>query len=157
VQCIAYQKATSTVYVCNPRAWSFGTADGSDGTFKPLLDFREAKGFYECNGVDMATKCEPQLCIAYCGGGHYAQAPLCCAYDTPSCGPAIAESGMAHCSGSDAGPGVKDAGTHVLPDATAHGKSSSGCTVVPRPSRSGSGGTSALALLAAALLARRRR
>jgi hypothetical protein len=156
VQCLTYQQATDHVYVCNPRAWSFGTADTTDGTFAPLLDFRSAPGFYSCDGVDMAKTCEPQLCIAYCGAGHYAQAPLCCAYDQPTCGPAIAESGAAHCPGMDAGTaGAKDAGTHVSPVTAAPAKSSSGCSAAP--SSSSTGAASTLSLLAAALFARRRR
>ena len=131
--------------------------DTTDGTFAPLLDFRSAPGFYSCDGVDMAQTCEPQLCIAYCGAGHYAQAPLCCAYDLPTCGPAIAESGTAHCPGMDAGTtGAKDAGSHVSPGA-APSTSSSGCSAAPLGSSTGLGETSALSLLAAGLFVGRRR
>ncbi len=88
VQCLAYQQATDTLYACQ-HFW-FGKVSQQDGSFSALVKLNEVGGFVACDGTDVAAQCEQQLCTAYCGFGHFAQAPLCTAYDTPSCGPGAA-------------------------------------------------------------------
>ena len=88
VQCLAYQQATDTLYACQ-HFW-FGKVSQQDGGFSALVKLNEVGGFVACDGIDVAAQCEQQLCTAYCGFGHFAQAPLCTAYDTPSCGPGAA-------------------------------------------------------------------
>jgi hypothetical protein len=119
VQCLGYQAATNTLYAC--QRWTFGPVDPSDGTFATSLAVRRVSSFVDCAGVDMATTCETQLCNAYCGFGHFAEAPLCCAYDSFTCGPAAAQSavcpvkadagGTGHDGGSDGGPDGSMAGS----------------------------------------------
>jgi len=86
VQCLEYRKETDTLYACE--RVTFGTVDVTDGSFTTSLDVGKVARFVECQGIDMAKTCETQLCGAYCGLGHFAMAPVCCAYDTFSCGPA---------------------------------------------------------------------
>ncbi len=105
VQCLAYQPATSTLLAC--QRWSVGPIDATKSTFTTSLDVRTVANFVECAGVDMAATCEDQVCSAYCGFGHFAQAPICCAYDTPTCGP-VASPIPTSCPVRDAG--VVDAG-----------------------------------------------
>jgi hypothetical protein len=88
VQCLAYEPAQDTLYVC--QHWSLGTVS-ENGEFMSLLKMQEAPGFLECPGQDIPAACKMQLCGAYCGPGHFAQAPLCEAYTDPTCGPAVAE------------------------------------------------------------------
>jgi hypothetical protein len=107
VQCLAYQGATDTLYACQPT--TFGSVNSADGSFTTSLDVRKVASFVDCPGVDMAAVCETQLCGAYCGFGHFAQAPLCCAYDTFSCGPAVAPSAVCPPKGTG-GSGTTDGG-----------------------------------------------
>jgi hypothetical protein len=180
VQCLGYQSATGTVYAC--QKWKFGAVDAASGAFRPVLDVTKVASFVDCAGVDTAAVCETQLCGAYCGAGHFAQAPVCCAYDTAACGPKAAEPGTASCgstTGSSPDAGVADAGapsdasTHAgsVPDAsgdagnaapvthvpTANGRShsSGGCSVAL--GRDVPRGRRTLALFAAAFMARRAR
>lgn len=88
VQCLDYDATTSTLYAC--QRWTFGPVSTADGAFTTSLDVRKVASFVSCPGVDMAATCQTQLCGAYCGLGHFADAPVCCAYDTFSCGPAVA-------------------------------------------------------------------
>lgn len=89
VECLAYQPATQTLYAC--QAYSFGTVNTTSWTFNETFNFRTAKEFVQCEGIDMPATCSVQLCIEYCAAGHFAQAPLCCVYTSDSCGPIIAE------------------------------------------------------------------
>jgi hypothetical protein len=120
VQCLGYNQATSTLYAC--QRITFGTVDLADGSFTTELNLTKVSDFVECPGVDMAATCETQLCGAYCGVGHYAEARVCCAYSTFRCGPAAspgavcpvmgtADAGMDASLGSDAGPGRDASGT----------------------------------------------
>jgi hypothetical protein len=110
VECLGYQPANETLYVC--QGFSFGTADES-GAFTQIFRLTETKDFVACEGVDMAATCQAQLCRDYCAAGHFSQAPLCCAYDDPQCGPSVAESegtgSRAMCEGT-VGGGSPDAG-----------------------------------------------
>jgi hypothetical protein len=117
VQCLGYQKATDTLYAC--QHWWFGAVDQADGSFKSELDMTQVSTFASCNGVDMAATCQMQLCGAYCGYGHFAQAPVCGAYKLPTCGPAAAEgltstttggSGGGASTGGAGGMGARDGG-----------------------------------------------
>ena len=108
VQCLGYQPATDTLYACQPS--TFGSVDTTDGAFTTSLDVRKVARFVDCAGVDMAATCQTQLCGAYCGFGHFAQAPVCCAYDTFSCGPAAAESAVCPAMGGRGGT-ANDGGT----------------------------------------------
>jgi hypothetical protein len=87
-QCLTYQPASDTLYAC--QAQSLGSVDRATGEITTLLRFNAAKQMAWCPGQDIAATCEMQLCGSYCGLGHFAQAPLCRAYDTPRCGPAAA-------------------------------------------------------------------
>ena len=88
VQCLAYEPTSSTLYAC--QHWFLGKVDTSTGEFNSIFKLTEAQGFLSCPGQDMAATCKTQLCSAYCGAGHFAQAPLCTAYDEPGfCGPSV--------------------------------------------------------------------
>jgi MYXO-CTERM domain-containing protein len=112
VQCLDYQEASDTLFVC--QRWSFGTADTEDGTFTETMKFTTVPDFVTCDGIDMPATCEAQMCGDYCGPGHFAQAPLCEAYDQPYCGPCVAAmetEGAEECtSGGASGAGAVDAG-----------------------------------------------
>jgi hypothetical protein len=106
VQCLHHRAADDTLFVC--QRWSFGTADPADGTFTETMKFTTVPDFIACDGVDMAATCEAQLCRDYCGPGHFAQAPVCEAYDQPYCGPcaaAMETDGTAQCESGGAGSG----------------------------------------------------
>jgi hypothetical protein len=121
VSCLGYQKATDTLFAC--QAWTFGPVDQADGAFVASLDLTKVGGFVECGGAGTAATCQTQACGAYCGLGHYAQAPVCCAYSTPTCGPAAAARGTAHCP---AGVGVGGASGDAGPGGTAGAAGTSG-------------------------------
>ena len=113
VQCLGYRKATDTLYACGRT--TFGAVDATDGSFTTLLDVHDVGRFVQCPGVDMAATCETQLCGAYCGRGHFAEAPVCCVYNTLTCGPAIAPTAICPVpsdAGKESGPdgGERDAG-----------------------------------------------
>jgi hypothetical protein len=102
VQCLGYQKATDTLYAC--QHWSFGPVNTADGSFISSLKVPKVASFVDCKGVDMAATCQAQLCGAYCGYGHFAQAPVCCAYSSPTCGPAAAQAAV--CPSASGGGGI---------------------------------------------------
>jgi hypothetical protein len=108
VQCLTYQAATETLYAC--QRFTFGAVDAKDGSFTTSLDVRSVASFVDCSGVDMAAVCKTQLCNAYCGFGHFAQAPVCCAYDTFSCGPVAADNAVCPAKGGAGGGGAGGAG-----------------------------------------------
>ena len=105
VECLAYEATTNTLFACQP--YSFGKIDLGNVMFEELVRFATAKEFVSCPGMEMKSVCEEQLCAEYCGPGHFASSPLCCAYTTSSCGRAVAEmEGTAKagaCEGSTAG------------------------------------------------------
>jgi hypothetical protein len=88
VYCLAYQKASTTLYGC--QKYAFGTIDAAGGAFSPLMQFGKVQTLVTCEGMDVPGMCEMQLCRAWCGAQHFAQAPLCSVYDTPACGKPIA-------------------------------------------------------------------
>ena len=113
VQCLGYHAPSETLYAC--QKFLFGKVDVTDGTFTTVFDFRTTEGFVVCDGMDMPATCETQFCGAFCGPGHFAQAPLCAAYDAPACGPCadmleapgcLLGSSTAGSSGSAAGTGA---------------------------------------------------
>ncbi|HET6338999.1 MAG TPA: hypothetical protein VFG30_37525 [Polyangiales bacterium] len=89
VECLAYLPQSDSLVGC--QAYSFGKFNSTTWQFTEMFHFRNAKEFVKCGGTDVAAMCEVQMCLDYCGAGHFAQAILCCAYDTPACGPSIAE------------------------------------------------------------------
>jgi hypothetical protein len=101
VYCLGYQKASDTLYGC--KQYAFGKVDPGDGTFSELMHFSEVKAMVSCAGEDVAASCEMQLCGAYCGGLHFAQAPVCSVYDTPSCGRPVARAEAMDIAKLDAG------------------------------------------------------
>lgn len=117
VQCLGYQASTNTLFAC--QRWSFGPVDTADGSFTTSLAVRRVSSFVDCTGVDMAATCETQLCNAYCGFGHFAEAPLCCSYGTLTCGPAAAQSAVCPVK-PDAGGG-REGGTDAGPDGSTAG------------------------------------
>ena len=113
VQCLAYEKTSKTLYAC--QHWLLGTVDPASGAFTTSFKFAEAMDFLSCDNVDMSATCKTQLCGAYCGPGHFAQAPLCAAYDEPECGPTAADDvsgsgGMSDSAGAGAVGGGGGAG-----------------------------------------------
>ena len=120
VQCLAWEKSTDTLFVCQP--YSFGTADPGTGAFTKRFDFTTVESFITCEGVDMPAACETQLCRDYCGPGHFAQAPVCSAYTSPVCGPCLVamEMGATSCeSAGIAGVGAGGAAGRAMAGSTA--------------------------------------
>jgi hypothetical protein len=142
VQCLGYNQATSTLYACE--RITFGTVDLADGSFTTELNLTRVSDFVECPGVDMAKTCETQLCGAYCGVGHYAEARVCCAYNTFRCGPAASPGAVcpvvgAGGAGVDAGSGgARDAGR--AGDASSRGGTAGDASAVVDSSAVASGG-----------------
>jgi hypothetical protein len=87
-----------------------GTADPEKGTFDELFRLTEAKDFLKCDGQDLPMECKMQLCGAYCGPGHFAQAPLCEVYTDPLCGPAVAPEATGTGGSSGSGTGGSSGG-----------------------------------------------
>jgi hypothetical protein len=150
VGCLGYQTAGDQLFACNldPAAEVFGRVNPSSGDFTPLLRFTEAKEFVSCAGVDAAATCQTQLCGAYCGIGHYAQAPVCEAYSGPGCGPCIVDNTSPSCVDTG-GTASLDAGKDAGSDAGAAPKKkpSSGCSCSTFGKSKNAGGTGALLLL----------
>jgi hypothetical protein len=179
VSCLGYQPATDTLYACQRR--EFGTV-AADGAFTELFHFLDVEEFVSCDGVDMAQMCKVPLCRDYCTFGHFARAPLCEAYEDPTCGVCVAaierdEPGPAFCSrsglgssgsggsgGGSAGSGGTGTGSGGSGGGSAGsggssgdsgGGGSSGCSLLSQPE--GRRGGMLLLLAAGVLLALRRR
>jgi hypothetical protein len=88
VQCVGWAADTNTLYACQ-KFW-FGTVDQMTGEFKIMMRFTDVSNFVTCPGEDPAAMCKTQLCLDYCGPAHFAIAPVCSAYDEPSCGKPVA-------------------------------------------------------------------
>jgi MYXO-CTERM domain-containing protein len=88
VQCLGWAPDTNTLYACQ-RFW-FGNVNLMTGEFSTMLRFTTAPKFVSCPGEDPAMECKAQLCLDYCGPAHFAAAPVCSAYDEPSCGKPVA-------------------------------------------------------------------
>jgi len=174
VQCLGYEPSTDTLYACQ-HFW-FGTVDTKDGTFTTKMTLADVPSMVSCDGVDSAAVCMSQLCIAYCGVGHFAQAPMCNAYNTPTCGRAVAELGgsggggaggvggvgMATGAGGTGGNGVgvvtgSGGDTGTAGTGTPKSGSKGGCCAVAVGAhRSGTWPAGIATLILAALLRRRR-
>jgi MYXO-CTERM domain-containing protein len=89
VQCLGWAPDTNTLYACQ-RFW-FGNVNLTTGEFSTMLRFTTAPQFVSCPGEDPAMSCKAQLCLDYCGPAHFAAAPLCSAYNEPSCGKPVAD------------------------------------------------------------------
>ena len=129
VQCLEYRDSTDTLYACQHS--TFGTVDTASGAFTTELDLRTVGGFVECPGIDTAATCETQVCLAYCGFGHFSRAPVCCAYSSPTCGPLTSNASVCPVSGTGG------AGVDASVDASAGGARYAGSGV----DASGTGGS----------------
>jgi hypothetical protein len=112
VGCLQYDSAKDVVYACHD--WQFGTVDLESGAFTTSLDMRKATTFLDCPGeAPIADQCSAQLNAAYCGLGHYPQAPVCSAYDRPWYDPALVSDEPSACGcamSAGAGGGGSGAG-----------------------------------------------
>ena len=79
--CLAYHPGSHTLFACQTQ--SIGRIRVEDGSYEALMRSQAAQEFVQCDGVDLPAACEMQLCGAYCGMGHFPQAPLCRAYTGP--------------------------------------------------------------------------
>jgi hypothetical protein len=140
VQCLDYVPSTNALYAC--QYTTFGAVDTKSGAFTTSLDVRTVAGFVDCSGVDMAAVCQTQLCNAYCGLGHFAQAPVCCAYDTFSCGPAAAQNVVAVCpaTGTGGAAGAGGAGGSTSSAGASGGGGTSGTSGASNAGRAGNDG-----------------
>lgn len=88
VQCLGYRALDGALFACTRH--EFGRVETATGQFSVLSSLRQITGFVECGEEQLAPLCQPQLCNNWCGVLHYADAPLCDAYDEvdPLCGPA---------------------------------------------------------------------
>jgi uncharacterized protein (TIGR03382 family) len=177
VQCLGYNRMTDTLFAC--QHFAFGVVDKDSGTFSSLIKLTEVTDFVECSGVDSTAACEMQLCGAYCGYAHFAGAPVCSGYDTPTCGVPVADAERRSLAGastdggtsaagislptpapvaSDTGTGAASTGgddaAHVDPPLMRAGKPG-GCAATGV--RQGGGATAALGLVLFAWLASRAR
>jgi hypothetical protein len=133
--CLAYHPASDTLFACQTQ--SLGRIHVEDGSYEALLRSQEAREFVHCDGVDVPAECEMQLCGAYCGMGHFPQAPLCRAYTGPFCGPAAAAAGtlvtdaggLDAGAASDPGAGENDAAPHDAGPAPTRAAHDCGCSV----------------------------
>jgi hypothetical protein len=151
VECLAYLPQSETLVGC--QAYSFGKFNSTTWQFTETFHFRSAKDFVKCGGTDVAAMCEVQMCLDYCGAGHFAQALLCCAYDTPACGPSIAEmegtgtrsmcTGLSTDGGMSVAGGAGSAGAAAGSGggATAGASGAAGPTAEPRDAAKDDGGS----------------
>jgi hypothetical protein len=185
VGCLTWDAPRERMLACDD--YYFGTVDLATGAFTSLLDMRTADAFVECPGQPPMEKiAELQLLGAYCGEGHYPQAPLCNGYDRPglidsrpdlfggsggASAPAAGSGGSG--AGGAAGPaasggrgGVGDAaggGTAAVSAragsgaGTASKSSSGGCTLANAGSAGSAGLLAPFGLVVAAWLSRRAR
>jgi hypothetical protein len=88
VQCLGYHAASAKLYAC--QIFSLGEVELASGAFTTTVSLAAVSDMVDCKGSQTAELCEPQLCGAYCGPGHFAVAPVCAAYDKPGCGVPVA-------------------------------------------------------------------
>jgi hypothetical protein len=79
VHCLGYQATESRLLAC--RRTQLGSVDLVTGEFRQTFQLAEVQDFAECPDENLAAACQSQLCGAWCGPLHYAQSPLCAAYD----------------------------------------------------------------------------
>jgi len=142
VKCLAHEPTTDTLYAC--QNFAFGKV-ATDGTFTASLQFVKASEFLSCPDNDTPTACKAQLCLAYCGAGHFAGAPVCAAYNEPNCGPCADDASSEACLAAsappvtgkpiDSGMPQADAAVSARPDAgpvspPVSKKANSGCACV---------------------------
>lgn len=163
VRCLAHG-ADGRLHACE--AWSFGTVNTDTGELQRTFEMSTAAELLSCDGMNMAELCQTQLCRGFCGPAHFPQAPLCCAYDDPFCGPRLLPPEQVRCEGAavepDAGaeasaPPAGDAGAHP-PQGDGVGGEGGGCACAAPGRNRGAALPLALAgaLLAGALGRRRR-
>lgn len=148
-----------TLYACQRS--EFGSIDVQNGAFQSLFTLNDLAEFVSCPGVDMAATCKSQLCLGYCGPGHFAVAPICCAYDDQYCGPKLVDPSQVRCE-SDAGvpdasvtkPPQKDAG--VAPRTTKNASDGGCACTTPARSKDAPLSCALLAGLLATVVLRRR-
>jgi len=83
VRCIDYDAPTDTLLGCELRG--LGTIDRDSGEFAVLARWTDTLAL-DCPGVDVARASQVQLCRGFCLN-HFPQAPVCAAYQLPTCGP----------------------------------------------------------------------
>lgn len=136
VHCLGYQGKDGSLFACTRN--EFGLVDTETGEFISRSGLRDVKGFVECGEERLAAVCEPQLCNNWCGVLHYAEAPLCDAYDSvePLCGPAAREYGRPVTSAENADGAGEPPPTEApfselatSPEPRASGHSPSGCAL----------------------------
>jgi hypothetical protein len=103
VRCLGFRALDGALFAC--KRSEFGSVDPASGAFTMLASFATIGAFVSCGGEDLAPVCKTQLCDNWCGVLHYANAPLCDAYDevSPLCGPAARGYGEAGPSGGASG------------------------------------------------------
>ncbi|MEY4582094.1 MAG: hypothetical protein RL701_6797 [Pseudomonadota bacterium] len=163
VRCLDYSAKTDTLYAC--QLFQFGPVNQNDGSLAATFRFTKVDGLVSCPGADLAATCKTQLCGAYCGPTHFAEAPVCSAYHEPFCGPCADAEYKAECqssataaitadvdaSAADAGPAASAEPNTAV--ATPLSREASCSATAPRP-RHGYGGV--LWFLALLRIARRR-
>lgn len=108
VRCLEHVAETDTLLGCQ-HFW-FGRIDTRGGNFERTFSLTETQALVACDGEDVATMCEAQLCGAFCGRGAFAQAPACAAYEGPDCGPCAKSEPPLRCAEP-----VADAGVQIAP------------------------------------------
>jgi hypothetical protein len=95
VRCLGYRALDGALFAC--KRSEFGSVDSNSGAFTARTSFETIRDFVACGGEELAPLCKTQLCDNWCGVLHYANAPLCDAYDElePLCGPAARGYGAA--------------------------------------------------------------
>lgn len=134
VQCLGWAADTNTLYACQ-RFW-FGNVNLTTGEFTTMLRFTEVPKFVSCPGEDPAMACKVQLCLDYCGPMHFAAAPVCSAYDEPSCGKPVAAM-----EDDEPDPPTSSAGASAAGTGAAAGSGISGASAAGATSVAGSSGT----------------
>ncbi len=110
--CVKYDAQSDRLYACADRM--LGTIDPNSAAFSQLYDMSKAESFVQCKGEPLvADRCQEQLLTAYCGMGHFPQAPLCARYY----------------SAPDAGNGAGSASDAAVSGNTTSGAGGCGCRV----------------------------
>jgi len=111
VRCLGYHAPSEKLYAC--QTVGLGVVDLGSGAFASVVALAAVSDLVRCDGANTAELCEPQLCSAYCGPGHFAAAPACAAYDKPECGmPVALQEATVATPGTSA---ERDAGARTLP------------------------------------------
>jgi hypothetical protein len=83
VGCLAYQAQTQKLLMCTP--YELGYYDLAARSFCAIFQMNEAAAFPSCPSapLEQNTKGIGQLCGGFCGGGHFASAPVCGTFQAP--------------------------------------------------------------------------